>query len=212
MKLKKLVTMACAGLTAMALMAGCGGSDSGKSASGGSADKKTAEAAAPAPASKTLVVYYSASGSTKAVAENIAKNTGADIFELVPKNQYTSADLNYNDKSSRVVKEHDDPALRDIELVSDKPANWENYDTVFVGYPIWWAIAAWPVDNFVKHNDFSGKRVIPFATAAVTDIGNSGEQLHEMAGTGSWEQGIRFYSNASASEVASWVDTLGIKK
>lgn len=212
MKLKRLATMVCAGIAAMTMMAGCGGSDSVKADNGDSAAKKTAEAAAPAPTSKTLVVYYSASGSTKAVAENIAKDTGADIFELVPKNQYSSADLNYNDKESRVTREHDDPSLRDVELVSDQPANWASYDTVFVGYPIWWAIAAWPVDNFVKHNDFTGKRVIPFATAAVTDIGNSGELLHEMAGTGSWEQGIRFYSNASASEVASWVDTLGIKK
>lgn len=212
MKLKRLATMVCAGIAAMALMAGCG-SDSAEKTGNSAQSKQTAEAAqVPAPTSKTLVVYYSASGSTKAVAENIAKDTGADIFELVPKNQYSSADLNYNDKESRVTREHDDPSLRDVELVSDQPANWANYDTVFVGYPIWWAIAAWPVDNFVKHNDFSGKRVIPFATAAVTDIGNSGEQLHEMAGTGSWEQGIRFYSNASASEVAAWVDTLGIKK
>ena len=105
-------------------------------------------------------------------------------MELKPVQDYTEADLDYNNRDSRVYREHDDASLRDIPLVKDKADNWEGYDTVFIGYPIWWGIAAWPVDTFVKHNDFSGKTVIPFATSASSGLGDSGRQLQQMAGTG----------------------------
>lgn len=159
---------------------------------------------------KTLVVYFSATGSTKRVAGYIASATGGDLFELVPVNSYSSADLNWTDDSSRVVREHNDEHLRDIELTQNTVANWSSYDTVFVGYPIWWGIAAWPVNNFIKHNDFTGKTVIPFATAASSGLGQSGTLLAEMAGNGNWHTGIRFYSNASQTEVATWVNGLNL--
>ena len=115
----------------------------------------------------TLVVYYSATGNTEDVANTIAEETGGDIFEIEPADPYTDDDLNWNDENSRVVYEHDNPDARDVELVSDTVENWDSCDTVFIGYPIWWGIAAWPVDGFVEANDFSGKNVIPFCTSNI---------------------------------------------
>lgn len=157
---------------------------------------------------KTLIVYYSASGNTEGAANYIAAATGGDTFELVPKDDYTDADLNYNNKDSRVVYEHDHPEARDIELVKSTVDNWDEYDTVFIGYPIWWQIAAWPVDNFIKANDFTGKTVIPFCTSASSGLGDSGKLLEEMAGTGEWQEGQRFSSSVSESTVKEWVDSL----
>ena len=164
----------------------------------------------PTDGKKTLVVYFSASGSTRRVAEAIAEAADADIFELVPTVPYTSADLNWTTAGSRVNREHDDESLRDIELESTTVDNWDDYDTVFIGYPIWWGIAAWSVDGFVKANDFTGKTVIPFCTSASSGIGQSGKLLAEMAGTGDWQEGRRFSSGASESSVKEWVGELGL--
>lgn len=120
-----------------------------------------------AETSKILVVYFSATGSTKRVAESIAGAVGADLFELTPAEPYTDEDLDWTVSGSRVNLEHDDESLRDITLTSTEVPNWDSYETVFIGYPIWWGIAAWPVDSFVKANDFTGKTVIPFATSLV---------------------------------------------
>ena len=100
--------------------------------------------------------------------------------------------------------------MRDVELVSTTVENWESYDTVFVGYPIWWGIAAWPVDSFVENNDFTGKTVIPFATSASSGLGESGQLLAEMAGTGEWQEGMRFGSSPDEAEVQEWVNGLGL--
>lgn len=157
---------------------------------------------------KILVAYYSAQNHTKTVAEKIARNLGADTFEIVPQKVYTSEDLDWTADGSRVNREHEDESLRDTALVETTPANWASYDTVLIGYPIWWAIAAWPVNNFVKDNDFSGKTVIPFATSASSGLGQSGELLSEMTGTGDWRDGHRFSSNASDSDIKAWTDSL----
>ena len=159
-------------------------------------------------AGKTLVVYYSATGNTENVANYIATATDGDLFELEPAEPYSDADLNWTDDNSRVVREHDDESLRDIELVADTVENWDSYDTVFIGYPIWWGIAAWPVDGFIEANDFTGKTVIPFCTSSSSGLGESGELLAEMAGTGDWQEGQRFRSGASESDVAAWVESL----
>ena len=161
---------------------------------------------------KVLVTYYSASGNTKRVAEDIADAAGADLFEITPTEPYTSDDLNWTDDNSRVSREHDDGSLRDVELVTTEVENWDDYDTVFIGYPIWWGIAAWPVDNFVKDNDFTGKTVIPFATSSFSGMGQSGELLQEMAGTGDWQDGQRFASSVDQKDVADWVSELGLAK
>lgn len=159
---------------------------------------------------KTLVVYYSASGNTERVAKDIAEAAGADLFEIVPTEVYTSEDLNWTNPDSRVSREHDDESLRDVPLTTTEVPDWDSYDTVFIGYPIWWGIAAWPVDTFVKNNDFTGKTVIPFATSSSSGMGQSGSLLADMAGTGEWQEGQRFSSGVSSDDVQSWVNGLGL--
>ena len=159
---------------------------------------------------KTLVVYYSASGNTERVAKDIAEAAGADLFEIVPTEVYTSEDLNWTNSDSRVSREHDDESLRDVPLTTTEVPDWDSYDTVFIGYPIWWGIAAWPVDTFVKNNDFTGKTVIPFATSSSSGMGQSGSLLADMAGTGEWQEGQRFSSGVSSADVQSWVNGLGL--
>ena len=159
---------------------------------------------------KTLVVYYSAAGNTERVAKDIAEAAGADLFEIVPTELYTSDDLNWTNPDSRVSREHDDESLRDVPLTTTEVPDWDSYDTVFIGYPIWWGIAAWPVDTFVKNNDFTGKTVIPFATSSSSGMGQSGSLLADMAGTGDWQEGQRFSSGVSSDDVQSWVNGLGL--
>lgn len=159
---------------------------------------------------KTLVVYYSASGNTERVAKDIAEAAGADLFEIVPTEVYTSDDLDWTNPDSRVSREHDDESLRDVPLTTTEVPDWDSYDTVFIGYPIWWGIAAWPVDTFVKNNDFTGKTVIPFATSSSSGMGQSGSLLADMAGTGEWQEGQRFSSGVSSNDVQSWVNGLGL--
>ena len=159
---------------------------------------------------KTLVVYYSASGNTERVAKDIAEAAGADLFEIVPTEVYTSEDLNWTNSDSRVSREQDDESLRDVPLTTTEVPDWDSYDTVFIGYPIWWGIAAWPVDTFVKNNDFTGKTVIPFATSSSSGMGQSGSLLADMAGTGEWQEGQRFSSGVSSDDVQSWVNGLGL--
>ena len=173
-------------------------------------DAATGDADNTASGSKVLVVYYSASGNTKRVAEDIAEAAGGDLFEIVPTEVYTSDDLNWTNSDSRVSREHDDESLRNVPLTTTEVEDWDDYDTVFIGYPIWWGIAAWPVDTFVKNNDFTGKTVIPFATSSSSGMGQSGTLLSEMAGTGDWQDGQRFSSGASQSDVADWVSGLGL--
>lgn len=159
---------------------------------------------------KTLVVYYSATGNTEEAANYIAAATGADVFELVPAEPYSDDDLDWTDDNSRVVYEHDNPDARVVELVESTVPDWESYDTIFIGYPIWWGIAAWPVDGFIAANDFTGKTVIPFCTSSSSELGESGELLEEAAGTGNWIGGMRFSSGVSEEEVQSWVESLGL--
>ena len=200
-------------LAAMALsLAACGSSAPASTpapAETTEAPADTAEAAAQ-ETGKVLVVYYSASGNTARVANDIAEAAGADVFEIVPAEPYTSDDLNWTNQSSRVSVEHDNPDARTVELVSTEVPDWDSYSTVFIGYPIWWGIAAWPVDGFVSANDFTGKTVIPFATSSSSGIGESGALLAQLAGTGDWQVGQRFSSGASASDVQDWVNGLNL--
>ena len=157
---------------------------------------------------KTLVVYYSATENTKKAAEHIASVTGGDLFELVPVKPYSREDLNWNDENSRVVYEYEHPAERKVALTTVTVDNFDKYDTVFIGYPIWWGIAAWPVNGFIEANDFTAKTVIPFCTSASSGLGDSGKLLKEAAGTGNWLEGKRFSSGASETEVSEWIQNL----
>lgn len=239
MKAKNLITMVLAGAFSVSLLAGCGAFKTTESSAASSAaqtetqsstaDTTAAESSEQAESNteesaentadktnsetgKTLVVYYSASGNTERVAKAAAEAAGADLFEIVPVEPYTSDDLNWRNNDSRVSREHDDESLRDVELVSTEVENWDSYDTVLIGYPIWWGIAAWPTDGFVKANDFTGKTVIPFCTAASSGIGQSGKLLADLAGSGDWQEGQRFASGASDKEIAAWVAGLGLAK
>lgn len=174
-----------------------------------SLDLKQAEAQQPTDeAGKTLVVYYSATGNTENVANYIATATDGDLFKLEPVEPYCDDDLNWTDDNSRVVREHDNPDERDVALVKSTVENWDEYDTIFIGYPIWWGIAAWPVDGFIEANDFTGKTVIPFATSSSSGLGESGKLLAQKAGTGDWQEGRRFRSGVSESDVTDWVKSL----
>ena len=229
MKAKKILGFLTTAVLTLGLMTGCGSQETKNTTTQASSETtevvttaattETEEATQTSAGTttdgetgKTLVVYYSASGRTRTVAETIAETAGADLFEIVPDEPYTSADLDWTNDDSRVSREHDNESLRAVELVKVTPDNWDSYDTILIGYPIWWGIAAWPVDNFVKGNDFSGKTVIPFCTSSSSGLGQSGTLLEQMAGTGTWQEGQRFSSGASASEVQDWVNSLGLAK
>lgn len=228
MKAKKWIYMIAAGAMAISVLAGCQASNTAsarneetQTAENTAETEKTPEGTVTAEESegsereetqdgKTLVVYYSASGHTEDVANTIAEATGANLFELEPVEPYSSADLNYSDDNSRVSQEHENEDMRDVELAAATVEDWDSYETVFIGYPIWWGIAAWPVDGFVEENDFTGKTVIPFCTSASSGLGESGELLEEKAGTGNWLEGIRFSSGVSEETVQEWVEGLGL--
>ena len=159
---------------------------------------------------RVLVAYFSATGNTAAVAETIAAATGGELFPLEPVTPYTDADLDYNDNNSRTSRERADEALQDVPLVATTVEGWDTYDTVFVGYPIWWGGAGWPVNGFVSGNDFTGKRVIPFCTSASSGRGQSGTRLADLTGTGDWEEGWRFSSSADEAEITQWLAELGL--
>lgn len=157
---------------------------------------------------KVLVVYFSATNNTKSVAEKIAENLNGDTFEIVPEDEYTSEDLNYGNPDSRVSKEHDDKSLRNVKLKTTKVDHWDSYDTVLIGYPIWWQVAAWPVDTFVRETNFDGKTVIPFCTSASSGLGQSGKLLEEEATGGNWLEGKRFSSRPSDSDIKAFTDSI----
>ena len=220
MKQKKLMMMILCGVM-VGMLAGCS-SSGGSSTTEENTTESTTESTTAADSSsedaqntegsggKTLVVYYSATGNTERVAKVIADATDADIFELQPTDPYTDDDLDWTNDNSRVSQEYANEDQRDVELESTTVDNWDSYDTVFIGYPIWWGIAAWPVNGFVENNDFTGKTVIPFCTAASSGIGESGDLLEEMAGTGNWQEGERFGSGSSDADIQEWVDGLNL--
>ncbi|MBR3229093.1 flavodoxin [Candidatus Saccharibacteria bacterium] len=159
---------------------------------------------------KTLVVYYSAEGHTRRIAEMIAENLGADIFEVVPETRYTAEDLDWTNDDSRVTHEHDDEAKREMKLESTDVEGWEEYDRVIIGYPIWYGIAAWPINNFVKAMDFTGKTVLPFCTSHTSGLGDSDLLLKKDAKGGEWKEGFRFFQDALESKVKEWCEGLGV--
>lgn len=203
--MKKLLAFLLSVLTALSLTACAGTENNSPSDAAGS---EPPSSSAVSDGGKTLVAYFSATDSTKRVAEYIAKAVGGDLFEITPEDPYTDSDLNYNDKESRVSKEHDNVSERNVPLAKVTPDNFEEYDTVYIGYPIWWGIAAWPVNSFVTENDFSGKTVIPFCTSASSGLGNSGELLKDMSNGGNWLEGHRFSSGASDTDISKWTDSL----
>ena len=218
---RKWLALALAGALSLSMLAGCTETQapvpSASSPAPSSADTNpdvpapdTSGDESAAGTGNVLVVYFSASGNTEAVANYIAEAAGGDLFEITPAEPYTDEDLNWTDENSRVTREHEDESLRDVALTATEVENWDSYDTVFIGYPIWWGIAAWPVDGFVEANDFTGKTVIPFCTSSSSGLGESGSRLADLAGAGDWQEGQRFRSSAAQSDIEAWVRELGL--
>lgn len=155
-----------------------------------------------------LVAYFSATGNTASVANMIADALDCAEFSITPTQPYSEEDLNYDNPDSRVSVEHNNPE-RNVEITQVTPDGWENYDTVFIGYPIWWGEAAYPVDTFVKGNNFDGKTVVPFCTSGSSDIGQSAKNLESLTKTGNWLEGKRFPSDASTTDVDTWLKDIG---
>ena len=157
---------------------------------------------------KALVAYFSATGTTKGVAEHIANGLNADIYEIVPEEPYTDADLDYNDNNSRTTIEMNDPDAR--PAISGSVENMEQYDIIFVGYPIWWGEAPRIVSTFMESYDFSGKKVVAFATSGGSGLGKTESILRGVCPQAQWVPGKRLSSGADAASVEKWVKTLDI--
>lgn len=205
-----LLLASCSGNSASSVSSSSAASSAASSVAASSAAASSEATSTVTTTGKTLVVYFSATGTTEGVVQAIADTVGADLFEVVPSDPYTSDDLNWTNNDSRVSREHNDEGLRAVALESTNVDGWDDYDTVFIGYPIWWGIAAWPMSSFVAVNDFTGKTVIPFCTSTSSGIGQSGELLAELAGTGSWLDGYRFSSSTTANDIAALAESLSL--
>ena len=157
---------------------------------------------------KILVAYFSATGTTKGAAEHIANGLNADIYEIVPEEPYTDADLDYNDNNSRTTIEMNDPDAR--PAISGSVENMEQYDIVFIGYPIWWGEAPRIVNTFVESYDFSGKTIVPFCTSGGSGMGSSAENLEQLTNGAQWLSGERLSGSDSQDAVMEWVNSLGL--
>ena len=154
----------------------------------------------------TLVVYFSATGTTKGVAEKIAAVTSADIYELIPAEPYSAADLDWNDKNSRTTVEMNDPDVR--PAIANDDIELDGYSKMYIGYPIWWGDAPRIMSTFVEAHDFDGITVVPFCTSGGSGIGRSGDNLASQSGSGNWLKGDRLNANVSEDEIRNWIDTL----
>ena len=170
------------------------------------AAQTTAAAAASAAHSDVLVAFFSATGTTKGVAERIASVTGGDLYEIVPANPYSAADLNYNDRSSRSTKEQNDKSAR--PEIGSADISLEGYSTIYLGFPIWWGEEPRILDTFAEKYKFDGITVIPFCTSGGSGIGRSGPNMAALAGSGTWLDGKRFSGNVSEADLKSWIESL----
>lgn len=155
---------------------------------------------------ETLVVYFSATGTTKGVAERIASVTNADLYEIIPAEPYSSDDLDWNDNNSRTSIEMND--LNTRPEIASEMITLDSYSTIYIGYPIWWGDAPRIMSTFVESYDFSDKTVIPFCTSGGSGIGRSGNNLKELANSGNWFSGDRLDADVSESEIQEWISDL----
>lgn len=221
--MKKTITFLLSLLIVMSLAA-CGNSSdqtdqaSAESSSGENSTDDTADAETDetqqgetdVQGSRILVAYFSATNTTKGVAEHIANGLGADLYEIVPEEPYTDADLDYNDNNSRSTIEMNDPDAR--PAISGSVENMEQYDIVFIGYPIWWGEAPRIVSTFAESYDFSGKTMVPFCTSGGSGIGSSAANLEQLTNGAEWRNGQRLNGSDSQETVMEWVNGLGLSK
>ena len=219
-------------LTLTLILAACGspaGQGGSSSAPGGGASTSTAPEAPPANQPETsppsgsatagdaegtsqniLIAYFSATNNTEGVANHLADLLGADLYEIVPETPYTSDDLNYNDSSSRSSLEMNDPDAR--PAISGGVDNMEQYDTILLGYPIWWGEAPRIISTFLESYNLEGKTIVPFCTSGSSGIGSSATKLQDLASGAEWLEGQRFSGGASVDDVQSWVDHLNLEE
>lgn len=169
---------------------------------------ETEEAESAADGSRILVAYFSATNTTEGVAQYAADILNADLYEIVPEVAYTDADLNYNDDSSRSTVEMNDPSSR--PAISGAVENMEQYEIVFIGYPIWWGQAPRIVSTFMESYDFSGKTVVPFCTSGSSGIGSSAAGLQQLTDNARWLEGQRFSGGSTREEIAAWIESLNL--
>ena len=228
MNRKRMQRLLAAGLSAaLALsLSACGGDTPAQNDNTTAAPSgESTGAAQPADYGNILIAYFTADentepdavssasvteiggeevGRVRAVADMIAAETGGELFSIQTSVEYPEdggALIDY------AAEEQDQNARPELTTHIE---NLDDYDTIFIGYPIWWGIAAWPVSSFVEANDFTGKTVIPFCTSSSSGLGESGDLLEELAGTGEWLDGQRFRSSVSEADVADWVNGLGL--
>ena len=170
------------------------------------AAESTSEGSGETGNNDVLVVYFSNTGNTKAVAQKIAGITGADTYEIKAADEYTDADLNWNDDNSRTTKAQNDPSVRP-EIGREK-ISLDGYKTIYIGYPIWWGEEPRIMDTFVESYEFDGITMIPFCTSGSSGIGRSGQNLADNAGSGNWLPGERFSAGASEDDIKSWIEGL----
>lgn len=161
-------------------------------------DKKTSD-------KKILIAYFSATGTTASVAETLADITGGELYAITPADEYTPADLDWNNKQSRSSIEMSNPKNR--PLLGGKTLNVNDYDVIFLGYPIWWDLAPRIINSFIEAHDFKGKTIIPFATSGSSGISNSAEMLKKTYPESDWEQGC-LLNNKDEKDIRKWVEQL----
>ena len=199
-------------------LASCGGNSENNRASAGENASTSAESASAATESETpendaaeqkiLVAYFSATGTTEGVAEQIAEGLSCDLYEITPQDPYTDADLNYSDTNSRTTSEMNDENAR--PAISGSVSDMAQYDVVFLGYPIWWGEAPRIVNTFLESYDFSGKTIVPFCTSGSSGISSSVSALKPLASGATWLEGRRFGGGVSDETVMEWVRSLNL--
>ena len=214
MKRKKIFAFLLAAVMLFALAA-CSGENTKTESNSNTDSPDETQAAEPSESpkpetedSKILVAYFSATGNTEGIAQQLAEGLGADLYEIVPETPYTSDDLNYNDSNSRSSVEMDDPDAR--PEISGAVENMGQYDVVLIGYPIWWGEAPRIMSTFIESYDFSGKTLAAFCTSSSSGFGSSDSALREAADSALWLDGIRFSSGASSEDILEWANGLGI--
>lgn len=209
--MKKITALLLTLLMTVSLVACAGNSEPEESET--SVSEETSAPETDTEASETeeiriLVAYFSATNTTEGVAKYVADSLGADLYEIVPEDPYTDADLNYNDDSSRSAIEMNDPASR--PAISGSVEHMEQYDIVFIGYPIWWGDAPRIMGTFMESYDFSGKIIVPFCTSGGSGIGSSAANLEELTDGAQWLSGTRLNGSSSRNEIVEWVNGLGL--
>lgn len=198
--MKKLLASILAVMLVMA-MTSCSGGNSGASGGDQAAQQNTDD--------KSIVVYFSCTGNTKAVAEEIAAQTGSDLHEIVPEEPYTEEDLNYNDDNCRANAEMNDPESR--PAISNTIENLSDYDTIYIGYPIWWGSLPRIMNTFFDTYDFSGKTIVPFCTSGSSSISQSVSVIRDAEPEAQVKEGLQVSSSGaddSSDEVSRWLEEI----